>query len=170
MPLSLARHQRLRNKSLLFFVQNAGLSAQASAQLWETLKQAYTEPHRAYHNLVHLESVFEALAHPLGAKDLPAQVCAAVQMAVWFHDFVYKVSPDEYPLNELRSAQALEELLPQSFIRDLAAEFIVATKAHLVPEGGVFERIRRAFPRLGSAATEGCTKAEPTAQAEGQAA
>lgn len=60
-------------------------------------------------------------------------------MAVWFHDFVYKVTPDEYPFNELRSAQALEELLPQSFTRDLAAEFIVATKAHLVPEGGIFE-------------------------------
>ena len=45
----------------------------------------YNEPHRAYHNLRHIEECFDALAP---AAHL-AEHLAEVQLALWFHDAIY---------------------------------------------------------------------------------
>ena len=53
--------------------------------LLESLIARYEEPHRAYHNLRHIEECFEAL---LPASHLAGRL-AETHLALWFHDAVY---------------------------------------------------------------------------------
>ncbi len=98
---------------------------------------AYSESHRAYHNLEHLTELFAALDVHLPALEHGR----AVEMAVWFHDFVYSTNVALYPFNEAWSAKALFEQCrdkaPALLARMhdeimLACEFIVATKSHRI--------------------------------------
>lgn len=120
----------------------------------------YTESHRHYHGLNHLDYLLAKFDEqveiakdkeikPLWFKHLPA-----IEAAIWFHDIVYSVDPVEYTSNEARSAKewiihqqrddhfcqvtALEPQLRQEQQRyrvgqiSLAAELIVATKGHKI--------------------------------------
>ncbi|HXI50124.1 MAG TPA: hypothetical protein VNH84_01405 [Candidatus Saccharimonadales bacterium] len=71
---------------------------------WRQLQSAYTEPHRHYHNLTHLQ---ECLAEFDSARHLVHDP-AAVELALWFHDFCYDTRTGD---NEERSALAAEETL-----------------------------------------------------------
>ena len=53
--------------------------------LLTTLIASYSEPHRAYHNIRHIEECFDALAP---AAHL-AERLAEVHLALWFHDAIY---------------------------------------------------------------------------------
>ena len=67
----------------------------------------YTQPHRAYHNLVHVEDVLlriEELAPPPEHE-------LALALAAWFHDAVYQPDRDD---NEERSAYAAYDALEQA--------------------------------------------------------
>ena len=105
--------------------------------VWPALEAAYSEPHRQYHTLAHLRSMFyhldrlrDALAYPL-----------AVSLAIWFHDFVYETD-ERYPDNESNSVAAMASLLRSTSnplltatehglsVFDLASELILATKGH----------------------------------------
>lgn len=118
-----------------------------SSKVWPRLQTAYGEPHRAYHTLQHLSDLFEVLQPHLPATE-HAQ---AIELAVWFHDFVYEVSPAAYPRNESLSAKAMVQVLARAaphwlaepILQEvhLAEMFILATKRHslegvLWPSGG----------------------------------
>ena len=107
-----------------------------SGAIWPLIRKAYSEEHRAYHNLSHLREVFAALEPHLSSAAYPR----AIEMAVWFHDFVYSTEPGAYAKNEALSARALYEKLSDA-LPDwltgqhaaevfLAVEFILATKRH----------------------------------------
>ena len=67
----------------------------------------YTQPHRAYHNLLHIEDVLlriEELAPPPDHE-------LALALAAWFHDSVYQPDRDD---NEERSAYAAYDALEQA--------------------------------------------------------
>jgi predicted metal-dependent HD superfamily phosphohydrolase len=67
----------------------------------------YTQPHRAYHNLLHVEDVLlriEELAPPKEHE-------LALALAAWFHDAVYQPERDD---NEERSAYAAYDALEQA--------------------------------------------------------
>ena len=67
----------------------------------------YTQPHRAYHNLLHVEDVLlriEELAPPQEDE-------LALALAAWFHDAVYQPERDD---NEERSAYAAYDALEQA--------------------------------------------------------
>ncbi len=109
-----------------------------SQAVWEALEKAYGEPHRAYHNLAHLQELFAGLdAFP---RDMPHR--QAVELAIWFHDFVYSTDLAQYPQNEALSAKAMFDILKAhapDWLEDaraaevfLAGELILATKAHKV--------------------------------------
>src|SRR5687768_12043317 len=53
--------------------------------LLSALIARYSEPHRAYHNIRHIDECFEALAP---AAHL-AERLAEVHLALWFHDAIY---------------------------------------------------------------------------------
>lgn len=100
---------------------------------WRLVRQAYGEPHRAYHNLSHISAVFETLdPHLTGNPN-----GFAIELAVWFHDIVYEVTPYAYMFNEERSAEVLQMFaadhrLPMPSVA-LAMVFILATKEHKAP-------------------------------------
>ena len=98
-----------------------------SESWWYMLESAYTEPHRHYHTLTHIDDGLDVL-DKLGA-DL------AVKVAFWFHDLYYDVAAND---NEERSAKTADHLLPDiplCYGMDLKQEvvrLILLTKDHKV--------------------------------------
>ena len=95
------------------------------------LVQAYGESHRHYHTWSHIESVWGHLGR------LPDQVphAEAMRLAVLFHDVVYSTQPENYGLNEARSAQALRDAAHAASYDNteelnLACAMIEATRTH----------------------------------------
>lgn len=63
----------------------SGLGCEAPAGLFDSLAARYSEPHRAYHNLRHIEECFDSL----GPAAHLAERLPEVQLALWFHDAIY---------------------------------------------------------------------------------
>ncbi len=72
-------------------------TADADATLLRALVQRYSEPHRAYHTLQHLDACFASFAAVRDATTHPQEV----ELALWFHDAVYEIGR---PDNEQHSA------------------------------------------------------------------
>ncbi|MEM9683442.1 MAG: hypothetical protein AAF942_09265 [Pseudomonadota bacterium] len=75
--------------------------------VFERLAAAYGEPHRHYHNLVHVVEMLDCLeeaGHLAVDRD-------AVELAIWFHDVIYD-SDAPHGANERDSAALLDELCP----------------------------------------------------------
>lgn len=69
---------------------------------FEDLVARYSEPHRSYHTLRHLDECFAKLAEIRAEADHPAEV----EVALWFHDAIYETRSNR---NESRSAQLAAE-------------------------------------------------------------
>jgi predicted metal-dependent HD superfamily phosphohydrolase len=75
-----------------------GLGANSDpVTLYDDLIRAYSEPHRAYHTVVHLESCLREFD---AARQL-AEAPYAIEAALWFHDAIYDTHRSD---NEERSA------------------------------------------------------------------
>ena len=98
--------------------------ADGSQVVYQQLLNAYNEPHRVYHNLEHIEScltMFDRISDFLDNPD-------AVELAIWFHDAVYKVGDRE---NEQLSANLFMTLTDGLFThecRDRVYQHIMATR------------------------------------------
>ena len=95
MSVNLSNLTELRWKSL-----SDALGVSADETEFTRLTSAYSEPHRAYHNLRHLSECIEQLdwASSEGAiKDT-----ATVEAALWYHDVIYKPRAKD---NEKKSAE-----------------------------------------------------------------
>jgi len=68
----------------LRFWAAAGARGDPSAP-WEALAARYSEPHRAYHTLRHIEHCLEEFEGVRAAARDPV----AVEMALWYHDAIY---------------------------------------------------------------------------------
>lgn len=97
----------------------------------QTLVRCYQESHRAYHALKHINDSldeFEKIKYIL-------QDPCAVEMAILFHDAIYKAGAKD---NEEKSAELAKDLirkvpvLDSSFIKRVA-ELIIATKHDIAP-------------------------------------
>lgn len=84
------------------------------------LVHRYSEPHRFYHRLSHLEHCFEVLNRYF--PDAPN----VVSMAIWFHDYVYDPKDKD---NEDRSASAARYHVPPELADEVEA-LILCTKIH----------------------------------------
>ena len=75
------------------------------------LRARYAEPHRRYHNLVHVEAVSRPLISWLLRNRSLMTIGLVVRLAAWFHDAVYDPRATD---NEERSAQLAHATLAES--------------------------------------------------------
>jgi predicted metal-dependent HD superfamily phosphohydrolase len=86
----------------------------ADMALFESVLQGYSEPHRHYHTLEHLDACLRHLAAMHSLAQRPHEVA----LALWFHDGIYTIGATD---NEQRSADwARAALLAQGAGADVA--------------------------------------------------
>lgn len=73
-------------------------------KVYRALTARYTEPHRAYHNLNHIEHALNELDR---VREL-AQDPIAVEFALWFHDVIYNIGARN---NEEKSARFAKDAI-----------------------------------------------------------
>jgi len=96
------------------------------------LRPLYSEPHRAYHNIAHVEAL---LGH-LRTHQHHAQDPLAIALAIWFHDAIYDPLRGD---NEERSALLAHDTLrtwgcSDSLVRSVEAK-VRATAGHTWTDG-----------------------------------
>jgi predicted metal-dependent HD superfamily phosphohydrolase len=100
--------------------------------LFHQLVTSYSEPHRKYHTMQHLEECFGHLERLASFAERPAEV----ELALWFHDAIYNTRKKD---NEKRSAKwAKDSILAAGLSDDVASrvhELIMATVHNAIPEG-----------------------------------
>ena len=120
------RTPKLRSRWLALLA-GYGVPADRASVAFTALVAAYSEPHRHYHTLAHIErtlSTIDRLRH-LAADP------QAVELAAWLHDLVYDPTRED---NERQSAEHAATLLrslgldPATIAR--VQTLILATKAH----------------------------------------
>ncbi len=94
------------------------------------LSSLYAQPHRAYHTLEHIETLFAEFDAARQLSERPEEV----EYAIWFHDAIYDARNDD---NEERSADLAAEVaveigLSAAFAASVQA-LIIATKHVDVP-------------------------------------
>lgn len=97
------------------------ISEQTIDQVFDTIVRRYSEPHRRYHNLTHIESMLESMnSHRLESVEL--------ELAIWFHDIIYdpRSATNESDSADL-FAEALGSFLEERLVEEIYA-LIVATK------------------------------------------
>jgi predicted metal-dependent HD superfamily phosphohydrolase len=107
-------------------------AASADEELYHQLVACYSEPHRKYHTIQHLN---ECLTHLESVRTLTDHA-DEVELALWFHDAIYDTSKKD---NEKRSADwARYSVLAagvSSEKADRIYELILATMHNAVPVG-----------------------------------
>ncbi|EED95521.1 predicted protein, partial [Thalassiosira pseudonana CCMP1335] len=107
-----------------------------SNQWFEKVTAMYNEPHRAYHNMTHVEDVLSSLDYLMEEEDVHCNEQASVDVAIatfaaFFHDVVYnpKSATNEKDSAELfvQFASALWEVV----ISLSSKECIIATATHI---------------------------------------
>jgi predicted metal-dependent HD superfamily phosphohydrolase len=96
-------------------------------RMFDNLCTSYSEPHRRYHTLAHLTSLFDCLE--LHGEEIgdPARLA----FAAWYHDVVYDPRRGD---NEAKSAERamkeLDALGAKGELRSHVVQLILATKNH----------------------------------------
>ncbi len=107
-------------------------AAVTDEMLFHDLIARYSEPHRRYHTVQHLEECFGRFAELKGEAVHPQEI----ELALWFHDAIYDTRRQD---NEERSADwarstVLAASLPTSVAERVHA-LIMATRHNAVPSG-----------------------------------
>ena len=106
-----------------------------SGAVRDELIARYSEPHRRYHTMVHIE---DCLAQVAASTDMDENQRALMDAAIWFHDAIYDATRND---NEAESAKLAADRLaaegaPQAFI-DEVVRLILLTSGHSVEAGDV---------------------------------
>jgi len=107
-----------------------------SAKCWEEIEKAYTKKNRHYHNLSHLENMYQGFVAAKGLIKEPDTML----FALFYHDIVYKVTKSD---NEHQSALFFKkQIIKTSFPRiEATMHQIEITKSHeitLDPDANLF--------------------------------
>ncbi len=98
-----------------------------SGKIFDYLVQKYSEPHRCYHNLSHVNSL-------LGAAESFKEKFTdygSVKLAIWFHDAVYQPKRADNEAKSARLAAAsLEKLETPEELIEKTRRMILATEKH----------------------------------------
>lgn len=104
-----------------------------SGAVRDELIARYSEPHRRYHTMTHIE---DCLAQVAASTDMDENQRALLDAAIWFHDAIYDATRKD---NEAESAKLAAERLtaegaPPAFI-DEVVRLILLTSGHSVQAG-----------------------------------
>ena len=106
------------------------LGAPADDALLASLLERWSEPHRRYHTLRHLEECFDAYAPARSIAERPEEV----ERALWFHDAIYDTHRHD---NEQQSADwARESVRAAGLAADVGERvhaLVMATRHDAVP-------------------------------------
>ena len=108
--------------------QNIGATEAWCTSGWQEMEQAYIGPSRHYHNLQHLQNLFNLFDQ---YKD-QLQEPDVVSWTIWYHDIIYNAKRKD---NELRSAELARVRLQQTNLAtdkiERIVQYIEATAQHL---------------------------------------
>lgn len=102
-----------------------------ASSMLTSLMEAYAQPHRAYHNLIHLQDCLQQFEQVRQETEQPDEV----EMALWFHDAVY--IPQSGNNEEQSATWATEGLLTSGVEADRVrriASLILDTRHDRQPE------------------------------------
>jgi predicted metal-dependent HD superfamily phosphohydrolase len=105
-----------------------GITDEQAGTIFGELKNLYSEAHRAYHNLSHIDRMLAWL-------DEAGSGSESIELAIWFHDAIYNPRGAQ---NEAKSAQYFTDRLGSFIGGHLAADverLIIATE-HARPRSG----------------------------------
>ena len=107
-----------------------------SPETFSTIKTHYSESHRRYHNLSHLDQCFTEFDSIKNQLQDPQ----SVELALWFHDFFYDPTKKD---NEEKSAQFALDTLQQSGLpidTSLSVHRLILSTKHINPSNNPDER------------------------------
>lgn len=106
------------------------LNARDSRDVYKDLVAAYSEGHRYYHTAIHIADCLAQLDEAVPLMERPAEV----ELALWFHDAIYKPRSLNNELESARWAQAfLEAIGATEDRRTRVYSHILATKHEAQP-------------------------------------
>jgi predicted metal-dependent HD superfamily phosphohydrolase len=93
---------------------------------WAALVEAWSEPHRRYHDLAHLAAVLGLVGELAGA----ARDADAVRLAAWYHDVVYDPRrTDNEEVSAERARAGLRGLVPEDRLAEVV-RLVLLTATH----------------------------------------
>ena len=108
-------------------------ASDADEELFRKLVACYSEPHRKYHTMQHLNECFANLESVRSF----AERAGEIELALWFHDAIYDTRRAD---NEERSAEwARDSALAAGLSGDQASrmyQLVIATKHDAIPAAG----------------------------------
>ncbi|MCR9248927.1 MAG: hypothetical protein NXI20_00830 [bacterium] len=114
-------------KNTFFLLLSEYQASSLSEKLWNEIESAYNQRSRHYHNLIHIQSLFDVLS------SLKEQVndWEIIQFSIFYHDIIYKATKSN---NEEKSAELAVDRLIEIGLDTERIEScknqIVATKTH----------------------------------------
>lgn len=103
----------------------AGDSATSRTE-WAAVVEAWSEPHRRYHDLAHLAAVLGLVEELADACDDPD----AVRLAAWYHDVVYDPrGTDNEQVSAERARAGLRGLIPDERVAEVT-RLVLLTAGH----------------------------------------
>lgn len=108
------------------------LGAAPAAGLFDELISRYSEPHRRYHSVRHLEECFAKLDEVRSLAEHPGEI----ELALWFHDAIYDTHRQD---NEARSADWARSSLLDAGGSGIAGDrfhaLVLITRHAALPQG-----------------------------------
>ena len=99
--------------------------------LWSQILKKHNKKNRYYHNLSHLENVYQKL---LVVQDKIAD-WDMILFSIFYHDYIYNVlKKDNEEQSALKAKEVLESLGIDPQRIELCTEIIIATKGHQISE------------------------------------
>jgi predicted metal-dependent HD superfamily phosphohydrolase len=98
------------------------------ARVWNNLQLHYSENHRHYHTLAHIEKMIDFL-------ETTKSDTSRLELAIWFHDYIYDPHSHE---NEKQSAEAFIDLLGRHVSDEVTNDVVrlIMATDHRTPRSG----------------------------------
>jgi predicted metal-dependent HD superfamily phosphohydrolase len=119
----------------MFFQDKTPMTLRQSVSLTLGMINQYQQPHRAYHNLKHIEFMMSRLEVMEDNDTYPVNV-ELMTYAIIFHDWFYEVGAKD---NELKSAHYASTWLRKfnNPLSEVVGQLILATREHRLVEGKI---------------------------------